>query len=80
MKPNPALSSVGDFNVGIYATETGTDRDIIIRNRLVVEGYIFDNKKLFHKFHSHKVEYLCECSELFIPKLPRKQIEIMPNH
>lgn len=27
-------SSVGDFNVGIYATETGTDRKIIIENQL----------------------------------------------
>lgn len=25
-------SSVGDFNVDIYATETGTDRKIIIQN------------------------------------------------
>lgn len=27
-------SSVGDFNVDIYATETGTDRKIIIENQL----------------------------------------------
>ena len=27
-------SSVGDFNVYIYATETGTDRKIIIENQL----------------------------------------------
>ena len=27
-------SSVGDFNVDIFATETGTDRKIIIENQL----------------------------------------------
>lgn len=27
-------SSVGDFNVDIYASETGTDRKIIIENQL----------------------------------------------
>ncbi len=31
---NETESSVGDFNVDIYATETGTDRKIIIENQL----------------------------------------------
>lgn len=31
---NETESSVGDFNVDIYATETGKDRKIIIKNKL----------------------------------------------
>ena len=44
-------SSVGDFNVDIYASETGTDRKIIIENQLedtdhvqVVQFYVLFRK------------------------------------
>ncbi len=36
---NETESSVGDFNVDIYATETGTDRKIIIENQLEDTNY-----------------------------------------
>ena len=34
---NETESSVGDFNVDIYATETGTDRKIIIENQWKIQ-------------------------------------------
>lgn len=42
-------SSVGNFNVDIYATETGTDRKIIIENQL--EDTNHD--------HLGKLDYIC---------------------
>ena len=71
-------SKVGDFNVDIYATETGTERRIILRlqqqSQVGVELYINDDKELFRSLYERKAEIEADVgAELDWRELPEKK-------